>query len=46
MLTAKFLLPERKRGLKVWHCKCECGNEKDVIQSALTSGNTKSCGCL
>ena len=28
-----------------WHCKCECGNEKDVVGSALTSGNTKTCGC-
>lgn len=29
-----------------WHCKCECGNEIDVIAGSLTSGNTKSCGCL
>ena len=29
-----------------WHCKCECGNEKDILGSALKSGNTKSCGCL
>ena len=27
-------------------CKCECGNTKIVNGSSLTSGNTKSCGCL
>lgn len=45
-LTVLFLQPERKRKQKVWHCKCDCGNEIDVVQSALRSGNTKSCGCL
>ena len=29
-----------------WKCKCDCGNEKDVISSDLTSGKTLSCGCL
>jgi hypothetical protein len=29
-----------------WHCKCDCGNEKDILKASLTSGNTKSCGCL
>ena len=28
-----------------WNCKCECGNEKQVLGTALRSGNTKSCGC-
>jgi hypothetical protein len=27
-------------------CKCDCGNELVVRSIALTSGNTKSCGCL
>lgn len=45
-LTVQYLQPERKRKLKVWHCLCDCGNEIDVVQSSLTSGNTKSCGCL
>lgn len=26
--------------------KCECGNEKIVQGSLMSSGNTKSCGCL
>lgn len=30
----------------VWHCKCECGNECDVILSNLTCGHTTSCGCI
>lgn len=29
-----------------WLCKCECGNLVPVIIGSLTSGNTKSCGCL
>lgn len=28
------------------HCKCDCGNECDVLLYNLKSGNTKSCGCL
>ena len=29
-----------------WHCKCDCGNECDVIGQYLRNGHTKSCGCL
>jgi hypothetical protein len=29
-----------------WHCKCTCGNEKDVRGSNLRNGNVQSCGCL
>lgn len=28
-----------------WHCKCDCGNEKDIPANRLRSGNTTSCGC-
>lgn len=28
-----------------WHCRCDCGNECDVISYNLPNGNTKSCGC-
>ena len=30
-----------------WHCKCDCGNEKDIAGTSLTRtyGNTVSCGC-
>lgn len=30
----------------VWRCLCDCGNEKFKTSSDLTSGNTRSCGCL
>lgn len=30
----------------MWYCECECGNTVTVRQSSLTSGHTKSCGCL
>lgn len=33
-----------KRNL--WHCQCECGNTTLVSAYDLTSGKTKSCGCL
>lgn len=29
-----------------WLCRCECGNEVVVKGYKLTSGHTKSCGCL
>lgn len=35
-----------KSRLVIWHCKCECGNEKDVDGYSLRSGQSKSCGCL
>lgn len=35
-----------KRWGKWYNVKCDCGNEKVVMGSAMTSGNTKSCGCL
>lgn len=28
-----------------WHCRCDCGNEVDVVQHNLTSGAAASCGC-
>lgn len=37
---------ERKNGLRVWHCRCDCGNLVDVGHKALKSGGTKSCGCF
>ena len=31
---------------KRWFVRCECGVEKAVDGSKLSSGNTKSCGCF
>jgi len=33
------------RGQVKWECKCDCGGLAYAISNALTSGNTKSCGC-
>ncbi len=29
-----------------WLCRCDCGTKTTVLQSNLTSGGTKSCGCI
>ena len=37
----------KKRGYnKFYLCKCDCGKYTKVINSSLTNGDTKSCGCL
>ncbi len=36
----------RARGNVIWRCLCDCGKEALVPYSSLSSGNTKSCGCL
>lgn len=33
------------RRQKMWHCRCECGTEKDVSEQSLIQGKTVSCGC-
>lgn len=38
--------PRNNAGRTTWICKCECGTEKTVLTTQLTSGNTQSCGCL
>lgn len=37
---------ERKRGLVVWECKCDCGNIVQVVNTCLLRNQTQSCGCL
>ena len=44
-LVALFV-SHKKNYRTYWMCKCDCGNEKAVAISQLTSGKTKSCGCL
>ena len=44
-LLVLYQLSERKNGKIVWHCKCDCGNECDIISTSLTGGKTMSCGC-
>lgn len=46
MLTVLEELSERKHGSRVYRCKCDCGNIKDVRSDMLKNGHVKSCGCL
>lgn len=36
----------RRSSHKMWLCKCDCGRTKEVYECNLTSGKSKSCGCL
>ena len=33
------------QNIRMWHCKCDCGNECDVYATRLKGGQS-SCGCL
>lgn len=33
-------------GKTIWKCICDCGKVKNIHRYHLTTGNTKSCGCL
>lgn len=36
----------KSTGQSLWHCRCNCGNEKPaVLFGALTKGTSVSCGC-
>lgn len=35
-----------KNGIIKWVCRCDCGNEKEILAGSLRNGATKSCGCL
>lgn len=35
-----------QNGRVAWHCKCDCGNEKDIKSELLRAGKAQSCGCL
>lgn len=45
-LTAIKKLDKKKNGQRIWLCKCDCGNIKEVRADKLRNGNVKSCGCL
>lgn len=42
----RYLRKNRTNGEVIWLCKCDCGNETEVVSCNLTRENTKSCGCL
>ncbi len=33
-------------GNRKWLCRCDCGNEREVIATTLRLGQQRSCGCL
>lgn len=45
-LTAIEMTDKRINKSVVWKCKCDCGNECEVIAASLRAGRTRSCGCL
>lgn len=47
LTVKKITFPEgRPKGARYWHCECECGGCIDVPTAKLTSGHTRSCGCI
>lgn len=45
-LVAVNVVGRDKNNNMIWHCKCDCGSDVDVVCHNLLSGNTSSCGCL
>lgn len=46
LLVIKRIYPNCNNGEVRWECACDCGEVVVVRGHSLTSGNTKSCGCL
>ncbi len=42
----KYIRKDGQTGGNKWLCLCTCGNKVEVIYGNLSSGNTRSCGCL
>ena len=45
-LTVIEFAGQNKHHSRTWLCRCDCGNTTVVTTNKLTTGNTKSCGCL
>lgn len=45
-LTVLSFHGKGKYGQRLWWCRCDCGGDKIASSHQLTSGHTKSCGCL
>jgi hypothetical protein len=45
-LTFIKIVGYTKDGKAKWLCKCDCGVEKEIRAYSVTTGKTKSCGCL
>lgn len=45
-LTAIRTTGEKRWGVYLWECRCDCGNLKTVAVNTLRSLTVRSCGCL
>lgn len=45
-LTAKELIRTEPGVGAIWRCDCSCGGSKEVPAHRLTTGKTRSCGCM
>lgn len=46
LLVIKRSVRASRHGNCFWECLCDCGTRKDIKQSSLRTGATRSCGCL
>lgn len=44
-LTPILVVRKNSKGMYIWLCKCDCGNEKEVRGSELRNGEITHCGC-
>ena len=44
-MTVLGVACKNKKGEYLWHCKCDCGTEKNVRAADLKNGKVVSCGC-
>ena len=45
-LVAKRYIGSDAKGSSLWECTCDCGTNKVVAATSITSGSVRSCGCL
>jgi hypothetical protein len=45
LIIMKMLYNYQNKGKTYAQCKCDCGNEKDILMSNIKKGLTQSCGC-
>lgn len=46
LLTVKKKTDKRVRGYVVYECECSCGNSIELTARELTTGRSKTCGCV
>ena len=46
LLTVESRAANDRFGRTQWNCRCDCGNEHVAALFRMTSGHTKSCGCI